>query len=202
MKVSFTPVFSAASGKTGDIVASNWKGRAYIRRRVIPNNPNTVAQQAVRTSMARVVELFRTLDVKATGWLNTRGTLQRISGANKFASLNRALEQASSLLVPLPPIVMIDAIADFAYDSEPVAGSLKADWTDPVVTGYTKVFFATRQTDLNAFADVTETTLASAATITFTGRVAGKTYQVYAALYNPTSFAFGTIASFSHLQLA
>lgn len=202
MKVQFTPVFSAASGKTGDIVAANWKGRAYIRRRVVPNNPNTVPQQDVRNSMARIVELFRTLDVKATAWLNTRGTLQRWSGANKFASLNRALEQSASLLVPLPPIVQVDAIADFAYDSEPVPGSLKADWTDPALAGYTKVFFATRQTDLNVFADVTETTLASAGTITFTGKTAGKTYQVYSALYNPTTFAFGTISSFSHLQVA
>jgi len=47
------PLFSlTASGTVGKTITySNWKGRPYVRRRVIPLNPMSADQQAVRNAM-------------------------------------------------------------------------------------------------------------------------------------------------------
>ncbi len=41
------------------LTASAWKGINYIRSRVIPHNPNSVSQQAIRTVMTDGVSRWR-----------------------------------------------------------------------------------------------------------------------------------------------
>jgi hypothetical protein len=50
------PLFSlTASGTVGNTITySNWKGRSYVRRRVIPLNPQTADMAAVRNAMRAV----------------------------------------------------------------------------------------------------------------------------------------------------
>lgn len=60
-----------ASGKFANtIVASNWKGRQYMRLRVIPANPQSAGQQAVRAALAAAgrsnAQVIATSDVEVS----------------------------------------------------------------------------------------------------------------------------------------
>ena len=49
------------SGKVAGVVGGTWKDRNYLRSYVIPANPNTAAQQAQRSRLARAVEFAKAL---------------------------------------------------------------------------------------------------------------------------------------------
>jgi len=51
-----SPVYSQASGSIAGIVYSRNAGGMYTRARAMPTNPNTDAQQAVRSAMAALVD--------------------------------------------------------------------------------------------------------------------------------------------------
>ena len=68
----FGDTYSGQAGKAG--VFANWKGRQYRRKYVIPSNPNTVMQQAVRGSFEDAVNLWHTflsLQRSAYGYMAT-----------------------------------------------------------------------------------------------------------------------------------
>ena len=67
-----SPVFSQASGSIAGIVYSRNAGGMYTRARAMPTNPNTEAQQAIRTAMADLVVY----------WTETLGTIERESWNN------------------------------------------------------------------------------------------------------------------------
>ena len=89
-RISFSPLVVAASGSVADTVFAKWKGRPYIRSRVIPANPNTDKQAYQRQVMAAAVALYASLtDDLKTAW-RTYGTAYSISGANAFSRKNAA----------------------------------------------------------------------------------------------------------------
>lgn len=66
--MKFKPVLgSELSGSIGGITASHNAGGAYFRNRVIPTNPNSVQQQAIRSTVGQLTSL----------WLNTLTAAQR-----------------------------------------------------------------------------------------------------------------------------
>jgi hypothetical protein len=44
-------------GKLGQVVGQHWKNKRYVRTYVVPNNPNTPAQQANRAAFAKATKL-------------------------------------------------------------------------------------------------------------------------------------------------
>jgi hypothetical protein len=52
-------ILGRVSGKIADVVGASWKGIPYIRQYVIPGNPNSLAQQAVRERFADLVALAK-----------------------------------------------------------------------------------------------------------------------------------------------
>lgn len=87
----FGPAFSLdASGTIGDaIVFSKWKGRNYIRERVIPANPQSGPQTGLRAMMKFLAQQWDGLSAanKAT-WLD-RATALVVSNFNAFVSYNQ-----------------------------------------------------------------------------------------------------------------
>jgi len=176
------------------MVAASWKGRAYIRKHVIPSNPNTAAQQLVRESLARCVTLWRSLSETVKVWLDTYGTGYRMSGYNAFMSKNRAAEQATTALAVVPPEPRVLPVAAFA-GSVAVAEKITVTWTDPALTGYTKLALILRDQALNTFQGEILTTLASAETYDFLSLTTGHIYDVYGWLYDSTTGIMGSVAS-------
>jgi len=60
---------AAASGSLGGVTFSRNRGGPYIRRRVVPVNPNTIQQQFIRSLVSQLTSL----------WLSTLTALQRES---------------------------------------------------------------------------------------------------------------------------
>jgi len=78
-----------ARGTLGDIMtASFWRGINYIRQRVIPHNPKTSKQQAIRSVLADGVSKWRFGAISASDkalW-NSYAKGKEYSGFNRFMS--------------------------------------------------------------------------------------------------------------------
>ena len=90
-----SPIFSDIRNAIGDnVVFSMWKGRPFFRAYVIPANPNTLAQQAVRLDNTALVERYQGLmadpDIKAA-W-NAQALPYLFSGYNLFVKYGRLSE--------------------------------------------------------------------------------------------------------------
>lgn len=134
--VTFSPLIADIRGKTADVVFSSWKGRNYIRQRVIPANPRTADQTAVRDSLAEAVAIWQQLPgALQDGYGNAAANLN-ISGYNDFVGRNRALIQAETGLNGPRRNTdasgdRIEVPTDFTDGGEPGAGQRTFSWTDP-----------------------------------------------------------------------
>lgn len=87
-----------ASGKLGGNVFSRTKGGTVIRNRVVPNNPQTIAQQAVRAIFGAISSAWRALsEIERNAWnevaidypyQNALGETKILSGKALFQKLN------------------------------------------------------------------------------------------------------------------
>jgi len=68
----YSSLFSDIRNKLANqIVFASWKGRGYFRQWVIPTNPKTNPQRAVREQMKNIVKLFQTYvdtETKKSAW--------------------------------------------------------------------------------------------------------------------------------------
>ena len=88
MAVVTGPFFSLdARGSLGKtLVASYWRGVNYLRKRVVPHNPNTVGQQAIRQVITDGSSKWRfgIVTEGQKGWWNTYAKGLAESGINRF----------------------------------------------------------------------------------------------------------------------
>lgn len=179
-RITFSPLIVEASGKVKDTVFSRWKGRAYIRARVTPANPQSSAQTAVRNSLARCVTLWQSFQTVAkTAW-GLYATPYSISGYNAFMSACRALEQAGSELLAMPVNALIDEASAFAAASGGASGEIDLTWSGGTQSADHKAYVLVRESGTNVFVVAEEaTTLFSAGLTTLTGLSAGVSHQCY-----------------------
>lgn len=79
-----------ASGTVaGTAVFSKWKGRNYVRTRVIPHNPKSAAQTGVRTTHAGLVATFQANVATINTNFATRAKQRSISPFNAFVGFNQ-----------------------------------------------------------------------------------------------------------------
>ena len=86
---------AAYYGKVGETVGAKWKDKNTVRVLTIPSNPNTMAQQTVRTGFSEIskfVSLFAD-QIKTVSALNTRG----MSVRNAIIKINKEMVSAGSL---------------------------------------------------------------------------------------------------------
>lgn len=93
---------AAYYGKVGETVGAKWKNKNTVRVLTIPSNPNTQAQQTVRTvfrDMSKFISLFSD-QIKTVSALNTRGMSVRnaIIKINKEQIMNGTFE-ADTLVI-------------------------------------------------------------------------------------------------------
>lgn len=78
-----------ASGTIGGILTfSKWKGRAYVRTRVIPSNPKSDAQSAVRACMKFLAQNWAGLATPNKLSWDPMAEANKYSAFNGFSSLN------------------------------------------------------------------------------------------------------------------
>jgi hypothetical protein len=134
------------SGATADAVMSNWHGRPYVRQRVVPLNPNTVNQQRVRESLARLPELWRSLESQIKTALDTYAISYRMSGYNWFCKQNRVDEETYDSAFITPPNIEIDPAATLTLTAQ-TGGNCKIDWTGGTVGANYKAYILMRRVD-------------------------------------------------------
>lgn len=90
-------ILGGFSGKVGPVVGGNWKDIDYMRSYVIPANPNSSAQQAVRAKFAALVSSARQVlaSLLQPYWDPFYSSM---SGFNAFISQNYSLSEADGEL--------------------------------------------------------------------------------------------------------
>ena len=101
MKLKFGAIITDGRGKIGGHVASKNRAGAYLRTKVTPSNPNTVAQVQARSILASLSQTWQTLtDSQRSGWneavkewgtTDIFGDIKNPSGINLFVKLNANL---------------------------------------------------------------------------------------------------------------
>ena len=84
--VKLNPLIKSAKGRFGDIVFYNRYGRTYIRRYVIPRNPNTLKQRSIRRSFADAVKAWQNVNNTIKDRFNRKADYLNMSGYNLFIS--------------------------------------------------------------------------------------------------------------------
>ena len=78
-----------ASGTlAGTLTASHWKGRSYMRQRVIPNNPKSAAQTGVRSMLKFLGARWAVLSAPQKASYEDDATARSISAFNQYCSAN------------------------------------------------------------------------------------------------------------------
>lgn len=127
--INYGPFVSNISGKVGNTVCSRWKGRSYIRERVIPANPQSVDQTTQRNFLAKVVAWWH--DIKSALKLpcDELGATWSVSGFNAWVARNLKdmADGVDERIMPLnTPINPIDNIS--ADTGAGVAGDIDLIW--------------------------------------------------------------------------
>ena len=117
MKITPSVLVGSMSGTSGGTTASNWKGRQFVRRHVIPHNPKTAAQIAQRALMARMGTWFRSLPATLVTKLNALGSPLAMSDFNVMVKEDLTDLAASEPPEIIPPNPANDAIFSLADDA-------------------------------------------------------------------------------------
>lgn len=114
MKAKFGAIVVAGSGKVGGHVFSKNRGGAYMRTKVTPSNPNTVAQQNVRAILSSLSQSWSTLtEGQRLAWSNAVadwtstdifGDIKNPSGINLYVRLNSVLLNSKQTIISTPPL--------------------------------------------------------------------------------------------------
>lgn len=139
-------------------VYSSWKGRPYVRRYVIPANPNSAAQQLTRTAFAFCNGVYKFAPSDMTDAWDAYAQGQVLTGRNAFIKQNLPLLRTAADLDNMigspgarggfAPASMVLTPGDDQMTATLTAPSLPAGWT--IVEG---IAIAVAQQDPNTGTD-------------------------------------------------
>lgn len=132
-------ILNSIAGKVGNVVFGTWKGRPYIRRHVIPANPETEGRRYQKNLMKKVVAWWHDIPDSLKTWCGTMAQNYGISGANLFVRDNvRAMAAEPAEDEPLAPATSpVSALEDFAaVTGDGASKTINISWTDPEVEDF------------------------------------------------------------------
>jgi hypothetical protein len=91
-KVILHPMILGISGKIGSLVFYSYRNNQYVRRYVIPKNPNTPAQRSRRELFGEAVNKWQNLKGYKKDQWNSNARNKRMSGYNLFISTRLSSE--------------------------------------------------------------------------------------------------------------
>lgn len=123
-------------GKVGETVGAKWKNKSTIRTYTKPSNPNTAAQQSVRSVFAQMtsfVALFAD-QIKYLSALNTAGQSVRnaIIQANKMM-ISGGTFNKENLLISKGGLQKVSG-----ESAETATKKVKVTWNNPTATNFTE----------------------------------------------------------------
>ena len=156
-KIKWGLVVTDGRGKLGGQVLSKNRAGSYVRTKVTPSNPQTVAQNLVRSRLTGFSQGWRGLTEAArNSWNAAVGSFPKnnvfgdsvtLSGAQLYIGLNAQLAAAGQTAIGTPP-VPTGAAALLTLSGAASLGGTSFDVTftpDPVPSGMTMIIEATAQ---------------------------------------------------------
>ena len=114
MKVKWGQIISEGRGKLGGLVASRNRSGSYMRTKVSPSNPQSVAQTEVRNYLTSVSQAWRGLtSAQRLAWNNAVASFKSTnifgdgvtpSGFNLYSRLNQNLKLIGASVITTPPL--------------------------------------------------------------------------------------------------
>lgn len=156
-KVLFSAFLADMRGKVNGTVFSKNRGGAYARTKVTPTNPQTLAQNLVRSVLTGLSQAWRALTAaQRSAWnaavggfprTNVFGNPKTLSGHQLYVGLNAQLEAAGAATISTPPTPTgAPAVATFTGAAAAGAGTFTAAYApDPVPADSTLIIDATQQ---------------------------------------------------------
>ncbi len=178
--VIWSALLSDARGKIGDVVFSGWKGRAYVRRRVIPANPNSAAQQAIRGAMTLCVASWQSFSAnEKNSWIDYAAS-RAISTFNAFVQSNVSQERTDDWRILNPANSSINSIETFTVSTGATDGNIECYWTlgDAISTSSIQFRVRVRESGAVETPDGSPLT-ASVLSATLSGLTTTSDYMVY-----------------------
>lgn len=133
----FAPALSLdASGTIGDaIVFSKWKGRHYIRQRVIPANPKSGLQVGFRSMFRFLAQNWAALTAAEKATWNDLADAAVISNFNAYMGANQDRWRRFNSPTQDTPATEAGTVCDFVGGSTPAATGGVASITIDTTTG-------------------------------------------------------------------
>lgn len=153
-KVKLSALVSEMRGKLNGSVFSRNRGGAYLRTKITPLNPQTLAQTLVRSSFTAVSQAWKALtqqqrdawDSSVNNFIGTDvfGDQKTPSGFNLFMKLNKNLLDVNEATLVLPPVPSaVQAFTSLAVVADTGAGTLTVTASDPNTADTAVKVFAT-----------------------------------------------------------
>lgn len=144
----FGDVYSGKVGKAG--VFATWKGRQYRRSWVKPANPNTPAQQQVRSNFKNAVASWQGFSIYKKTAYNNLATPYQISGFNLWVSRYQK-NVSQGLAPPSEPLEGIKQIGSaYSSNSDPTVAAAEQTLTGPIQIGSVSFAAGSTGVDLKA----------------------------------------------------
>ena len=154
MKLKFGAIVTDGRGKIGGHVASKNRAGAYLRTKVTPSNPQSVAQVQARSVLSSLSQTWKTLtDIQRSGWneavkewgtTDIFGDIKNPSGINLFVKLNSnrvSVGFSEAMDVPAKTDVPVAVIVDATYQIS--TDTVSIDFNSALANGYTALVRAT-----------------------------------------------------------
>lgn len=133
--------FDASGAIAKTQVYSTWKGRPYVRRYVVPSNPNTSEQQLTRKVFSWLNNVWKFMPANVQAAWEAYAQTNRFTGINGFIKINNGPLRTETDLVnmTISPSARSGLIADNVTPT-PAAGQITVALTAPAVpAGWTVV---------------------------------------------------------------
>jgi hypothetical protein len=143
MKVQWGAIVTDGKGKIGGQVLSANRGGAYMRTKVIPHNPQSIAQQNARYLLVQFSKSWKTLTqaeiaawvAAGPNWIGKNNIASSVTptGKNLYERLNINLANIGMASISSPPVpASLSQITDFTATFVH-AGAVTLHWTSGAV---------------------------------------------------------------------
>ena len=182
-KISMSPLIVDIRNKVADAVFAKWKGVNYVRSRVVPANPKTTAQTEVREALARLVNLYQTMNNYARLNLVEYMKGKNATGFNFFIGKNLVDERAGNLITLTMLLPASTTLTTFTPSTGAGAGEIDVAFTPAIGTGDLLEYHC-RKVGTDEWQKLGNWTQGQTSPQTITGLDAGASYQVYGYMYD------------------
>lgn len=180
-RIFLSPLIVDIRNKQKDTVFSKWKGINYIRSRVIPSNPQTGPQTAVRDSLSQLVvcwqEAYNTVKLNQDEHASGRN----YSGFNKFIGDN-VIKNRDGDLITLTQEVGYTQLLTFAVGTGPLSGECQMVWTPTPIPALTTLTIHIRLAGQAGWAHKVQYIAQETSPQTVSGLTPDTEYEAYAYL--------------------